>query len=195
MNLTNPPLDPRFQPCFLIEVIWRMKDAGLDWSCYYHIRDYHVREEQFARFFSPRGNALMARWWNRMPQFDGLFDYQDQVRPAYFAFKLLSRLRGQRLRLESNEPTVHGFLTQDETLRMWNLLLWNFSPEPAEVHLTLVGLPRDLRIRHVVLDAIAPSSDENARLRPDPPAEWKKRNSAELQLKLEPYAVHYWLLE
>jgi hypothetical protein len=26
----------------------------------------------------------MARWWNRMPQFDGLFDYQNNIRPAYF---------------------------------------------------------------------------------------------------------------
>jgi xylan 1,4-beta-xylosidase len=194
MNLTNPPLDPRFQPCYLTEVIWQMKDAGLDWSCYYHIRDYHVREEQFASFFSPEGNAFMARWWNRMPQFDGLFDYQDQVRPAYFAFKLLSRLQGERRRLDSTDPTVHGFLTQDDKLRMWNLLLWNFSAKPAEVNLTLEGSPRDLRTRHVVLDVTASSSDENSRLRPDPPTVWKGANP-QLRLKLEPYAVHFWSLE
>ena len=39
----------------------------------------------------------MTRWWNRMPQFDGLFDYQDRVPPSYFAFKLLARLTGERL--------------------------------------------------------------------------------------------------
>src|SRR5205807_9510422 len=94
MTLRNPPLDPRFQPCYLTEVIWQMKEAGLDWSCYYHIRDYHVRYEQFEPFFSPQGNAFMTRWWNRMPQFDGLFDYQNHVRSAYFAFKLPSRLAG-----------------------------------------------------------------------------------------------------
>ena len=50
----------------------------------------------------------MTRWWNRMPQFDGLFDYQNQIRPAYFTFKLLSRLAGERLRLTSTHPAVHG---------------------------------------------------------------------------------------
>jgi aryl-alcohol dehydrogenase-like predicted oxidoreductase len=31
MDLMNPPLDPRFQPCYLAEVIWQMKEAGLDY--------------------------------------------------------------------------------------------------------------------------------------------------------------------
>ena len=83
MDLQDPPLDPRFQPCYMLETIWQMKDAGLDWSCYYHIRDYHVAHEQFAPFMSHKGAAFMTRWWNRMPQFDGLFDYQNHVRPSY----------------------------------------------------------------------------------------------------------------
>ena len=59
MDLQDPPLDPRFQPCYLLEVIWQMKDAGLSWSCYYHIRDYHVAYEQFAPFFSPQGASFI----------------------------------------------------------------------------------------------------------------------------------------
>src|SRR5262249_47813777 len=43
MSLSNPSLDPRFQPCFIAEVAWLMKESGLDYSCYYHIRDYHVQ--------------------------------------------------------------------------------------------------------------------------------------------------------
>ena len=30
MDLQDPPLDPRFQPCFILETVWQMKDAGLD---------------------------------------------------------------------------------------------------------------------------------------------------------------------
>lgn len=75
MNLSDPPMNPAFQPCFVLETAWQMKEAGLDWSCYYHIRDYHVDEREFAPFFSPGGVAFMARWWNRMPQADGLFDF------------------------------------------------------------------------------------------------------------------------
>jgi hypothetical protein len=96
MALRDPPTDPRFQPCYLTEVAYQMKSAGLDYSCYYHIRDWYVSFEQFAPFMSERGTAFMTRWWNRMPQFDGLFDYQNTIRPAYFAFKLLARLEGDR---------------------------------------------------------------------------------------------------
>src|SRR5262249_21454743 len=31
-----------FQPAFIVETVWNMIEAGLDYSCYYHIRDYHV---------------------------------------------------------------------------------------------------------------------------------------------------------
>ena len=194
MDLTNPPLDPRFQPCYIAEVIWQMKDAGLDYSCYYHIRDWYVDFDRFARFMSPRGTAFMARWWNRMPQFDGLFDYQNRIRPAYFAFKLLSRLRGERLRLTSDHAAVHGFATHDEQMRMENLLLWNFSNATVPVELSLTELTSDKRTRQVTLDATAASDDENARLRPQPYATLKKGDQA-WRLQLEPYAVHYWSFE
>ncbi|HEY6226429.1 MAG TPA: hypothetical protein VI282_04830, partial [Verrucomicrobiae bacterium] len=163
MDLTNPPLDPRFQPAYVAETIWQMKEGGLDYSCYYHIRDYYVSFEQFAPFMSERGTAFMTRWWNRMPQFDGLFDYQNTIRPAYFAFKLLSRLAGDRHPVTSNSETVHGFATHDPKLRMHNLLLWNFSKETNAVTLHLDNLPSAMRHRHIVLDAAASSSDENAR--------------------------------
>jgi xylan 1,4-beta-xylosidase len=194
MDLMNPPLDPRFQPCYVAEVIWQMKDAGLDYSCYYHIRDWSVDFDKFARFFSPHGTAFMARWWNRMPQFDGLFDYQNRVRPSYFTFKLLSRLRGERLRLTSDHPAVHGFAAHDEPMRMQNLVLWNFSAAPVEVRIELKSLPRDLRSRHISLDAAAPADDENTRLRPDPFTTLKKGDQ-HLTLRFEPYALHYWSFE
>jgi hypothetical protein len=194
MDLTNPPLDPRYQPCYVAEVIRQMKDAGLDYSCYYHLRDWYVDFNTFAGFFSPQGTAFMTRWWNRMPQFDGLFDYQNQVRPAYFTFKVLSRLAGERLRLTSTQPAVNGFATYDEHLRMYNLLLWNFSSTPLQGELSLNDLPQDMRIRHLVLDAMSASADENSRLRPEPFAKLKKADG-HISVPLEPYTVHYWSLE
>ncbi len=194
MDLTNPPLDPRFQPCYIAEVIWHMKEAGLDYSCYYHIRDWYVSFDRFAPFMSERGTAFMTRWWNRMPQFDGLFDYQNHVRPSYFVFKLLSRLAGEKVRVSSSSPTVHGFASHDAQLRMENLLLWNFSANAAAVELELKDLAGPKRTRHMVLDALAPGDDENARLRPDP---FRNLPAGEqhLTLTLEPWAVHYWSFE
>jgi hypothetical protein len=194
MDLTNPPLDPRFQPCYVAEVLWQMKDAGLDYSCYYHIRDWYVSFDRFAPFMSEQGTAFMTRWWNRMPQFDGLFDYQNRVRPAYFTFKLLSRLAGERLRLDSSNPTVHGLATHDEQLRMYNLVLWNFSGSAIQTEMELKSLPKELRTRHIVLETTGPSDDENARLRPEP---FRRLKSGEdrLTVTLEPWAVHYWSFE
>ena len=194
MDLMNPPLDPRFQPCFIAETIYQMQDAGLDYSCYYHIRDWYVSYDTFAPFFSPGGTAFMTRWWNRQPQFDGLFDYQNQVRPAYFAFKLLSRMAGERLRVDSTSDRVHGFATHDPQLRMHNLMLWNFSSEPADVEVSLKALPKEIRARHIVLDATGPGVEENQRLRPEP-LQTLKAGDHKLSLKLEPWAVHYWSLE
>jgi len=194
MDLTNPPLDPRFQPCYVAEVIWQMKEANLDYSCYYHIRDWSVSYDQFSPFMSPQGTAFMTRWWNRMPQFDGLFDYQNQVRPTYFVFKLLSRLAGQRLRLTSDHPAVHGFATHDEQLRLHNLLLWNFSSASVPTEITLEGLTKDARSRHLVLNATAASSDENLRLVPEP-LTVLKNGTHRLEIQFEPYAVHYWSFE
>jgi len=168
MALRDPPTDPQFQPCFITEVAYQMKAGGLDYSCYYHIKDYHVDLERFARFMSPVGAGLMARWWNRSSQWDGLFDYQNHVRPSYYAFKLLSRLTGERLRLDSTDPAVHGFAAWDPKMLVYNVLLWNYSATPAQVDLAVEGADSDLTLHQLFLDAAASSEDENARLRPVP---------------------------
>jgi hypothetical protein len=194
MDLMNPPLDPRFQPAFVCETTWQMKEAQLDYSCYYHIRDWYVDFEQFKPFMSARGTAFMTRWWNRMPQFDGLFDYQNQIRPTYYAFKLLSRLAGERLRIISDQEAAHAFASHDEQLRMYNLVLWNFSAAPINLALMLRALPAELRVRHIVLEAAGSGMDENSRLRPEPFFKLGKGDQR-WDLKLEPYAVHYWSFE
>lgn len=194
MDLMNPPLDPRFQPCYVAETIWQMKDAGLDWSCYYHIRDWYVSQEMFERFFSEKGAAFMSFWWNRQPQFSGIFDYQNQIRPAYFTWKLISRLAGNRLSVSSTDVNVHGFASHDPRLRMFNVMLWNFSGEPANVRLVFDGLPKEMRVRHLVLDASAGAAEENERLRPEPFEKWTT-GAKQLTLELQPWAVHYWSLD
>lgn len=194
MDLFNPPLDPRFQPCYVAETVWQMKDAGLDWSCYYQIKDWYVSYETFVKIFSPGGAAFMTRWWNRQAQFSGLIDYQNQIRPAYYTFKLLSRMAGERLELKSSYDKVHGFATHDPQLQMHNMMLWNFSDRPVMVSLKLEDLPKDMRVRHIVLDATGAGLEENQRLRPDPFIK-VAAGTQQLTVRLEPWAVHYWSLE
>ncbi len=193
MSLTEPPKDPRIQPAFVAETVWRMKESGLSLSCYYHIRDYHVDRAVFAPFFSQAGASGMALWWNRMPQYDGLFDYQNVVRPAYFAFELLSRLTGDRLAAESDDRAVHAFLTYDKSYGVYSLLVWNFSAEPVAVELEPHNLTAELMAKRRMLDADAPSNDENARLRPLDDV--KLRPGSPTKIQLEPYGMQFWSLE
>jgi len=193
MALGSPPSDPSFQPCYVAEVAWQMKQAGLDYSCYYHIRDFHVSFDRFAPFMSPGGTAFMAGWWNRMPQYHGLFDFQDNVRPAYFTFKLLSRLTGERLRVNGENRVIHAVATRDDRFRTYryNVLLWNFSASPAEVNLSFEGLPGNVTVKPVALDAASPSSDEMTRLRPERSFSLRP-DQPQFQISVKPYEVRFW---
>lgn len=194
MALTVPPTDPRIQPAFVAETAWRMKESGLDYSCYYHIRDYHVDRAQFASYTSSGGASFMASWWNRMPQYSGLFDFQNVMRPAYFSFELLARLTGDRLEASSNDDSVHAFLTFDKDYDYYSLMFWNFSAMPVDVTLNLQSLPETLTAHRRELDANTPSQDENARLHPLDDVTLTS-SSAPAPIHLEPYSIQFWSLE
>jgi hypothetical protein len=194
VSLSNSVKDPRFQPVFVAETAWQMIDAGLDYSCYYHIRDYHVRVEQFKKFMSPRGAVDMAWWWNRKPQYDGLFDYQNHVRPAYFTFLLLSRLTGQRLQVSSSDKRVHAFGTWDSEIRKYSLLFWNFSPQAVQVTLHIAGAPAGTTAAPEQLDSLATSDDENLRVKPLDLIQVKE-GSGDYSVSLEPYGIRFWELD
>jgi xylan 1,4-beta-xylosidase len=194
MALTVPPKDPRIQPAFVVETAWRMKQSGLTYSCYYHIRDYHVDRERFTPFFSPGGASFMANWWNRMPEYSGLFDYQNVMRPAYFAFELLSRVTGDRLEADSDDDNVHAFLSYDKDYDIYNLLFWNFSPTPVSVKIDAHNLPEKLVAKRRLLDAEAPSGEENVRLRPLDDITFSAESTTE-EITMQPYGMESWTLE
>jgi xylan 1,4-beta-xylosidase len=194
MSLSEPVQDPRFQPCFIAETAWQMKEGRLDYSCYYHIRDYPVSWDSFKGFMSPHGVMIMAKWWNLMPQYDGIFDYQNTLRPSYFTFKLLSRLGGERLGVESDDSAVHGLLTHNTAYDLYSLLFWNFSEKPVNVRLQMAGLPGHLVAHRRQLDATAPSNDENIRLKPLADVNVAP-GDAPVEAPLDPYAVEYWSIE
>lgn len=80
----------------------------------------------------------MARWWNEMPQYDGLYDNQGRVRPAYYAFKLLSLIKGQELPVTGATADVHALAARGGS---WvNVALWNFPSEGT-------GKPYDVTVQ------------------------------------------------
>ena len=117
-----------------------------------------------------------------------------RVRPSYFAFKLLARLTGERVKLDSGDASVHGFASWDPKLLTYNVLLWNYSATPAQVDLAIDGATTDLTLRQLFLDAAASSDDENIRLRPVPGRRFKQ---GEMRTKVElgAYGISFLALE
>ena len=116
------------------------------------------------------------------------------MRPSYYAFKLLARLTGERLKLDSGDAAVHGFATWDPKLLTYNVLLWNYSTAPAQVDLTVEGASSDLTLRQLFLDAAAPSDDENARLRPVPSRKLKQ-GPMQIKVDLGGYGISFLAIE
>jgi xylan 1,4-beta-xylosidase len=129
MSLDNPVLSPYFQPAFVLQTTLVFYNKGLSRSSYYHIRDYFVDPSIFSGFLSERGTAFMARWWNEMPQYDGLYDNQGRVRPAYYAFKLLSLIKGRKLPVSGTTAELNALAARGGS---WvNVVLWNFPSAGA----------------------------------------------------------------
>ena len=193
MSLQRPRQDPAYQPAYALETIHQMREAGLDYSCYYHIRDYHVFEPQFAKFMSRHGSLNMANWWNLTPQFDGLFDFQNVMRPAFFMFKLLSRLAGDRLETVGGDSHVKALAAYDSEQDTLNTLVWNFgleSPPATRVQLAFRNLKgARYAVRRLTLDAATPSNQENDRLRMTRNDTLEKPSTAEDVFDLPPYGV------
>lgn len=184
-----------FQPCYIAESVRRMREAGLDLSCYYHIRDYHVSPERFARFMSPEGTRFMTYWWNVMPQFHGIFDYQGRMRPSYFIWKCLSHIRGAMLDVESGGETVNGLSAYDEEFEVVHVMLWNFAaerPEAQNVKLSIDGLDgKKWRYYRRMFDAETASNDENDRLRLAEIKSIGEEGRVEDEFELEPYGITF----
>jgi hypothetical protein len=171
-----------------------MRQAGLDLSCYYHIRDYHIDVDAFLKFFPKNYTLRQKVVWDRYPSHLGLFDLQNRVRPAYFLFRLLSRLTGTEVRVESNSPVVHALASVDDDLEVSSVLVWNFSKSPARVALEIRNAASDAIARTSVLDSVAPSDEDATRIRSAGTIPFKG-GAVTLPLDLEPYGVTFVLVE
>jgi len=184
-----------FQPCFILEATREMLEEGLGLSCYYHIRDYHVSRENFARFMSPAGNRFMSYWWNVMPQFHGLFDYQGRMRPSFFIFKTLSRVRGARLAVVSDRPGIKGLAAHDGDWEVIHVLLWNWGlerPTKTKVDLKVTDLDgKKWRFYRRTFDAAGASNDENDRLHLAAHGDITDTRAWKDSFDLEPYGITF----
>ena len=188
MALGQADVDPRFQPAFIAETTFQMLEGGLDISCYYHIRDYPFATNQFRKFYPESDVVEQEIFWDRIPNYLGLFDYENQVRPSYFVFRLLERLTGERIRVDSSSVKVHGMATVDKSLGTVSVLLWNYSEKAIDVNVHLKNLPTDGNIRRYLLNTADAALDDTARLQPQPMQKVSKGEGLS-SFRLEPWGV------
>lgn len=86
--------------------ILTLMEAGLDWSFYYHLWDQVCYPEEFQPFFSEKGVANMVTHWNEIPHRFGLFGVNEEVRPQYFVYQMLSRMGSERIAVQSEAPDL-----------------------------------------------------------------------------------------
>lgn len=189
MSLDEPVLDPAFQPAFVLETTRVFDEEGLSRGAYYHIRDSFVDERQFATFMSKPGAAFVARWWNDTPQYDGLYDNQGRVRPAYHAFKLLSLLKGNRLPVSGTNAEVKALAARNGN--DIHAVIWSFPTRPkpdesVEVHVSFVGI-KSGRFRLSRLDAKTALSQFEL----ESVGDFPRAESKNIQFTLRPYEIRW----
>ncbi len=188
MTLDTPNLNPAFQPAFILETTLAFHEEGLSRSAYYHIRDTFVNEAQFAKFMSQKGAAFVAYWWNVMPQYCGIWDNQSNVRPSYYAFKLLSQIRGKKIPVQGTTSEIHAFAAENS--QALNVVLWNFPTDgKGKTEETILRFPKNKggRFREILLVPTNPLNQleirrvgEVSQLEKDP-----------IKIKLAPYEIRW----
>jgi len=188
MSLEQPILSPQFQPAFVLETTFDFWEEGLSRSAYYHIQDVFVDEQRAARFLSPSGAALGARWWNDLPQYTGLYDNQGQARPAYYAFKLVSLIKGQKI-------TVRGGTANLRTIgarrgKEINVLIWNWPANgPGDEDEVTVRFPANQKGRFML--ARLNSTNHFNQLEVLQRGVMGELDSKPLQFRLQPYEIRW----
>lgn len=186
--------DPRIQPIYIAESTLQMIEAGLDLSCYYHIRDYPMVRAEFAKFYPESGIPEIELYWDRDSVGFGMFDFENHVRPAYYLFRLLSRLTGERLDVTSTSGNVHALATFDAYLKASSILIWNYSDKPVVVDLHLANLSTSIFAKRFVLDAAGPGYGDMARLHPLP-GQKLSLGDREVSFRLDPWGISSLSLE
>jgi len=158
MAISNPNLNPAFQPAFILEITRIFEEERLSAAAYYEIRDDYVDPAEFG-FLTPRSVEAFTDLFNVMPYF-GLFDNQGRVRPAYFVFQCLSRMKGSRVEAEGVTGDIRCIAARagDRV----SSVLWNFpSGDKPQTHECAVSYKGVSEGRYRVLRIAAESGVNN----------------------------------
>jgi xylan 1,4-beta-xylosidase len=183
---------PEYQPCFVVDMVNHMVEQGLSFCCFYHIRSVNGPRETYD-FLSQNGQIIATDGQNYGFNLLGLFDYQGIVRPAYFSFKMLSRLLGKQLKVNSPGGNIKVLAAYDKDFKMVNALIWNFAvenPKKEKISLKIINAEKgDWRYTRYLLDAKTASNEEDRRLKVVARETPKQTSEIKETFELEPYGL------
>lgn len=129
LSLGNPMVNPAYQPAFILENTYGFYKAGLSRSSYYQIKDEFFDAKLFWTFMPIEAIPSQEHFFNVLPIYLGLYDLQGRVRPSYYAFKLLSLIKGERLHVTGASGGVKILAARDKNLV--HVIFWNFPENEA----------------------------------------------------------------
>lgn len=158
------------QAAFVPATIQVFLDAGLDLSCYYHVMHQVLIREKKESWLSQDTLNDKAKLWDKASIKNRplhLMTPEGHASPAFYAFKMLYYLSGQRVRAISDNEHVGVLATKD--LKGVTLVIWNYEEDEKQdclAKLRIKSLPkRQLRYERYLLDTSKSYDDEKSELR------------------------------
>ncbi len=139
MSLGDPVVNPYYQPAFVMENTHGFFEEGLSRSGYYHIRDFYF-DPSMTPYLSEEGIASNDHLFNVMPLYLGLFDTEGRVRPTYYAFKILSLMKGEKLGIAGTGTDVKGFAARNKG--GVHMVFWNFPEGEGKEYEVSIRFPQ-----------------------------------------------------
>jgi hypothetical protein len=91
-------------------------------------------------YLSEEGIASNDHLFNVMPLDLGLFDTEGRVRPTYYAFKILSLMKGEKLGIAGTGTDVKGFAARNKG---WvHMVFWNFPEGEGKEYEVSIRFPQ-----------------------------------------------------
>lgn len=109
----------------LAAVLMDLNETPISGSFQFDMYDAWVDPDDFERFYSI--TPFMLRHWNEIPHRFGLFDLDGRVRPQFYVYQMLGRMRGERLRAQSTSPLIRAAASRERGA--YRLMAVNYGEE------------------------------------------------------------------
>jgi hypothetical protein len=92
------------RPAIMADNLFTAIDSKIDWTFYYHVWDQCNFPPEFEPFY--QDPYIMQKHWNEIPHRFGMFGVNEEVRPAYFVYRMLTMAGDTMIQAESSQENL-----------------------------------------------------------------------------------------